>query len=58
VILSEQGLASMFGRSQHAQARLLIENVAHPSARAELWQAADRLGLLHPEERPDVRSTD
>ncbi len=46
VVVTEQGLAVMFGRSQHAQARLLIEQVAHPRARELLWEAAFSLGLL------------
>jgi len=46
-IVSEQGCAEIFGRSHHAQARLLAERVAHPRARPELLEAAGRLGLLH-----------
>ncbi len=46
VIVTEQGLAPIWGRSQRAQARLLIEQTAHPDARAELWEAAGRLGLI------------
>ncbi len=45
VVVSEQGSAEIFGRSQHAQARLLIEKVADPRARAGLWEEAERLGL-------------
>ncbi len=45
VVVTENGLAHIFGRSQFAQARLLIEQAAHPRARAELWAAAERLGL-------------
>ena len=44
-IVTEQGCAHLFGRSQRAQARLLIEEAAHPAARDELWAAAGRLGL-------------
>ena len=51
VIATEQGLATMFGRSQHAQTRLLIERAAHPRAREELWKAADDFGLLRPDEK-------
>jgi len=40
VVITEQGMAAIFGRSQPAQARLLIENAAHPRARASLWEAA------------------
>jgi acyl-CoA hydrolase len=46
VIVTEQGMAKIFGRSQHAQARLLIEQAAHPRAQDALWDAAFELGLL------------
>ncbi len=46
VVVTEQGMAAIFGRSQHAQARLLIEETAHPSARASLWEAAASQGLV------------
>ncbi len=43
-VITEQGCAKVFGRSQRAQAKLLIENVAHPDARDRLSaEAADRL---------------
>lgn len=45
VIVTDQGCAHIFGRSQHDQARLLIEEAAAPEARDELWDAAERLGL-------------
>jgi len=45
VVVTEHGCAHVFGRSQRAQARLLIEETADPRARDELWQAASRLGL-------------
>ena len=32
-VITEHGCAHLFGRSQRAQARLLIENAAHPDAR-------------------------
>jgi acyl-CoA hydrolase len=51
VIVTEQGLAAIFGRSQHAQTRLLIEEAAHPRAREGLWRAAESLGLLRPGEQ-------
>lgn len=38
-VISEQGIASLFGRSQRAQARHLIEHVAHPRVRSELAEA-------------------
>jgi len=45
VVVTEQGCAHVFGRSQRGQARLLIEETADPRARDELWEAAARLGL-------------
>ena len=44
-VISEHGCAELFGRSEHAQARLLIEQVADPRARAGLAEASGRLGL-------------
>jgi acyl-CoA hydrolase len=44
-IVSEYGCAEIFGRSQHAQAELIINEVADPRARPELMAAAGRLGL-------------
>ena len=44
-VISEHGCAELFGRSQHAQAQLLIEQVADPRARADLLEASARLGL-------------
>jgi acyl-CoA hydrolase len=46
-IISEHGCAELFGRSQHAQAHLIIEQVADPRARAELSDSAAVLGLRH-----------
>jgi acyl-CoA hydrolase len=45
VIVTEVGMAPIFGRSQRAQARLLIEQAAHPRAHEGLWAAAESLGL-------------
>ena len=45
-IVSEHGCATLFGHSQHAQAKLIIHEVADPRARPELEAAAGRLGLL------------
>ncbi|MGA2519478.1 MAG: acetyl-CoA hydrolase/transferase C-terminal domain-containing protein [Acidimicrobiales bacterium] len=39
-VVTDQGCALVFGRSQRAQARLLIEDAAHPDARDALWDAA------------------
>jgi acyl-CoA hydrolase len=44
-IVSEQGCARIFGRSQRAQAQLIIDQVSHPRARQELGEAAGALGL-------------
>jgi acyl-CoA hydrolase len=49
VVVTDVGQAEIFGRSQHAQARLLIEETADPRARPALWEAADRLGLVRPQ---------
>jgi acyl-CoA hydrolase len=35
-VITEQGCAHVFGRSQRAQARLIVEHSAHPDAREEL----------------------
>lgn len=43
-VVTEQGCAHIFGRSQRAQARLLIEETAHPDARPALWELAGRIG--------------
>jgi len=44
-VITEHGRAHLFGRSQRAQAQLLIEHAAHPDAREELREAAAELGL-------------
>ena len=44
-VVSEHGCAELFGRSQHAQAQLLINQVADPRARADLGEAAVTLSL-------------
>ena len=45
-VVTEQGRALLFGRSQRAQARVLIDEAAHPDARAALH---DALGARDPE---------
>jgi acyl-CoA hydrolase len=45
VVVTEHGCAHLFGRSQRAQARALIEETADPRAHESLWDAADRFGL-------------
>ena len=44
-LITEQGCARIFGRSQRAQAQLIIDNIAHPDARSSLRETATRLGL-------------
>jgi acyl-CoA hydrolase len=44
-VVTEQGCARIFGRSQRAQARLIIEHAAHPDAREQLQEQAAGLGL-------------
>lgn len=45
-IVTEQGMAKMFGESQTNQALNLINHAAHPRARAGLMAEAESLGLL------------
>ena len=52
VVVTNVGAAEIFGRSQQAQARLLIEEAADPRARASLWEAAAGLGLVRPAPAP------
>jgi acyl-CoA hydrolase len=44
-LITELGYAPIFGRSQRTQARLIIDNIAHPDARPVLREAAKRMGL-------------
>jgi acyl-CoA hydrolase len=44
-IVTEQGVAPLFGHSERDQARHLIELAAHPRVRDELWEEAHHLGL-------------
>lgn len=44
-IITEQGVAEVFGHTERDQARTIIEHAAHPSARDHLWSAAGALGL-------------
>ena len=45
-VVTEQGVAEVFGHSQGDQARNLIDRAAHPSVREELREEAALLGLL------------
>lgn len=47
-VVTEQGLAKVFGHDQHEQARQLIEHAAHPTVREELREEAVELGLYRP----------
>lgn len=44
-VVTEQGVAWMWGRDEREQARNLIEHAAHPSVRDELREEAAALGL-------------
>jgi acyl-CoA hydrolase len=44
-VVTEQGVAPMFGHDEQTQARHLIDHAAHPSVREELWEEAVALGL-------------
>jgi acyl-CoA hydrolase len=45
-VVTERGVAEMFGYSQNEQARALIDKCAHPNAQDELEEEAIALGLL------------
>lgn len=51
-VITEHGAAHIFGRSQRAQARLIIEHAAHPDARDQLREHAALLGLGTTPEHP------
>ena len=44
-VVTEQGIATCFGRSESEQAHNLINHAAHPDARESLRSAAKKLGL-------------
>jgi acyl-CoA hydrolase len=44
-VITEHGAAHLFGRSQRAQAELIVEHAAHPDAREWLREQAALLGL-------------
>jgi acyl-CoA hydrolase len=46
-VVTDQGRADLLGHDQRSQATHLIEQAAHPDAREQLREAADRLGLGH-----------
>ncbi|MFZ0324712.1 MAG: acetyl-CoA hydrolase/transferase C-terminal domain-containing protein [Actinomycetes bacterium] len=45
-VVTENGVAPLWGRSQEEQAEGLIEQAAHPQIREELWEEALALGLV------------
>jgi acyl-CoA hydrolase len=45
-VVTENGIAACFGKSQQEQATNLIEQAAHPSVRSELREAAKKLKLI------------
>jgi acyl-CoA hydrolase len=47
-VVTENGVAEIWGNSQYEQAGQLIENCAHPDVRDELWEEAAVLGLVAP----------
>jgi len=44
-VVTEHGIADIWGHTQVQQARNLIEQAAHPDVREELWEEAAGLGL-------------
>jgi acyl-CoA hydrolase len=44
-VITEQGVAEMFGHDERSQAAHLIEQAAHPRVRDELREEARALGL-------------
>jgi len=44
-VVTEHGVAEVFGLDQRHQAANIIERAANPRVRAQLWDAAGRLGL-------------
>lgn len=47
-VVTEQGTADLWGRSDQEQAHQLIHEAAHPRMRGELTEEAQALGLLRP----------
>lgn len=44
-VITENGVADVFGCTEREQAANLIEHAAHPSVRDDLWESARELGL-------------
>lgn len=45
-VVTEQGRAAVFGNTEAEQTRQIIDKCAHPSVRAELWEAAAQMGRV------------
>jgi acyl-CoA hydrolase len=45
-VVTEQGVAEVFGLDQRRQAANIVDHAAHPSARDRLWKEAASLGLV------------
>jgi acyl-CoA hydrolase len=45
-VVTEQGVATCFGKSQSEQANNLVEQAAHPNAKEALRDSARKLNLL------------
>lgn len=45
-IVTENGVAELWGTDERTQAAHIIEHAAHPDAREELWEEAAHLGLV------------
>jgi acyl-CoA hydrolase len=45
-IVTEQGVAEVFGYDEKSQARHIIRDAAHPKVRDELWEKAAEYGLV------------
>lgn len=45
-VITEQGVAEIFGRDERSQAAQLIDHAAHPAVREELREEARALGLI------------
>ncbi len=43
-VVTEQGMAAVFGNTEVEQTHQIIEKCAHPRARPELWEAAREMG--------------
>lgn len=44
-VVTEQGIAEIWGHDEREQARQLIDHAAHPRVRDELWEEAHAMGL-------------